>query len=623
MATYTGTGNFSSSSTERYRLDVTVVTTQVTGGTEISVSANAVLFNSTGITPAFSSSGSRGYSVPGGRTGSTSGSLLTSGSATWSYDFGSNTTQLVWGGFNRYVAYSYGSSTTVTITASGSGSSFLGDASVTVNVPLFSASINYSIDYLGNGATGGSTGSTIATSSSSSYNLTVASNGFSRTGYTFTGWNTSSGGGGTSYNPGNTITLTSGSPTITLYAQWSQIVPVWTSGVDNYSTVRVGQGFSDYLVATNATSYTLVTAPTGLYIQDYGSYAYIFGTVSATSSGSRTITVRATSSSGATADSSDTFLLRQALPSWSDTSLANGTKGTFYSSTFSATGATSWSISGVPSGLSASGTSGATVTISGTPSVYGSQTISATPYNSDGDAGSSQNISFTLNDSAVSWVDQSISSTGRKNTGYIDAISATGGTSRSYAVYSGSLPPGVSLNSATGSVSGTPTAYDSYSFVIYATNADSSSTIFTNTLTIDVEDVALSWSDQLLASSLAVQDESYTDGVSVNSGPTTTYSIASGTLPDGMTLNTSTGAITGTPTVPNTYNFVVRATNGSGETLDTGTLSITVEAAGGYVKVWNGSAWIEGTAYVYNGSSWLEGTVQISNGSGWTDSFSS
>lgn len=540
MATYTGSGNFSSNSTEIYRLDVTVVTTHVTGGTQLNVSATATMVTQpAGVTPAFSSSGSRTYNVPEGRTTSTSGSKLESGSATWSYDFtgGAGTTQTVWGGFNRFISYadsaSLGYNGSVTITATGSGSTYLQTASVTVsNISLFSASYDYQIDYLGNGATGGSTSSTIATSSSTSYNLTVASNGFTRTGYTFTGWNTSSGGGGTSYSPGQTVTLTSGSPTLTLYAQWEQIVPVWSNGLTNYTTVRVGDSFSDYLYASNATSYSLVTGPSGVYVQDYGSYAYLFGTVNATTSGTRTITVRATADGGGYADVSDTFSLRQALPVWTDTSLADGRKGTSYSSSFSATNATNWVISGVPSGLSTSGTSGATVTVSGTPTVYGNYTVTATPYQSDGDAGTTQYIS------------------------------------------------------------------------------------------ISIDDVTLSWSDQLLASSTVVQNQSYSDGVSVVAGPTTTYSIASGSLPAGITLNTSTGAITGTPTTPGSYSFVIRATNGTSETLDTNTLSITVEVAGGYAKVWNGSSWVEGTAYVYNGSTWVEGTVQISNGAGWTDSFS-
>jgi hypothetical protein len=93
-------------------------------------------------------------------------------------------------------------------------------------------------------------------------------------------------------------------------------------------------------------------------------------------------------------------------------------------------------------------------------------------------------------------------------------------------------------------------------------------------------------------------------------------------LPPGVSLNSSTGAITGTPTTAGTYNFAVRATNGSSETINTSTLTITVAAAGGYVKVWNGSSWANGTAYVRQSGQWVQGTVQIRNGGNWGNSFS-
>jgi len=51
--------------------------------------------------------------------------------------------------------------------------------------------------------------------------LTVESVGFSRTGYTFKGWNTQADGGGTTYAPGDILTVTSN---ITLYAQWEEEV---------------------------------------------------------------------------------------------------------------------------------------------------------------------------------------------------------------------------------------------------------------------------------------------------------------------------------------------------------------------------------------------------------------
>lgn len=77
------------------------------------------------------------------------------------------------------------------------------------------------INFNGNGATSGSTASQmIETGTSKNLN----SNGFTRTGYKFTGWNTIAGGTGTSYNNGASYAAPANpsSYTITLYAQWEK-----------------------------------------------------------------------------------------------------------------------------------------------------------------------------------------------------------------------------------------------------------------------------------------------------------------------------------------------------------------------------------------------------------------
>lgn len=78
----------------------------------------------------------------------------------------------------------------------------------------------YTVQYNGNGATGGSTASSSHTYNSAK-NLT--SNGFTRTHYTFKNWNTKADGTGTSYSNGasvSNLTATHGG-TVTLYAQWT------------------------------------------------------------------------------------------------------------------------------------------------------------------------------------------------------------------------------------------------------------------------------------------------------------------------------------------------------------------------------------------------------------------
>ena len=57
-----------------------------------------------------------------------------------------------------------------------------------------------------------------------------------------------------------------------------------------------------------------------------------------------------------------------------------------------------------------------------------------------------------------------------------------------------------------------------------------------------------------------------------------TWSLSSGTLPAGLTLNGSSGEISGTPTTAGTSNFVIAADNAGGTDLQT--LSLTIAAAG-------------------------------------------
>ena len=114
----------------------------------------------------------------------------------------------------------------------------------------------YTIAYDGNGSIGGSTAASTATSHGSA--ATVASNGFTRTGYHFTGWNTATDGSGTAYSEGSSMTMTEN---VTLYAQWSIDRHTVTlnkgsgiSGVSGAGTYDYGSDVS--IDATPATGYS-------------------------------------------------------------------------------------------------------------------------------------------------------------------------------------------------------------------------------------------------------------------------------------------------------------------------------------------------------------------------------
>src|SRR5215831_502078 len=74
----------------------------------------------------------------------------------------------------------------------------------------------------------------------------------------------------------------------------------------------------------------------------------------------------------------------------------------------------------------------------------------------------------------------------------------------------------------------------------------------------------------------AVVGSPYNQTISVNGAQDpNTWSISAGSLPPGLSLGTSSGAITGTPATAGTYNFTVRVVDRKGDD-DTTALSIVV-----------------------------------------------
>jgi hypothetical protein len=120
------------------------------------------------------------------------------------------------------------------------------------------------------------------------------------------------------------------------------------------------------------------------------------------------------------------------------------------------------------------------------------------------------------------------------------------------------------------------------------------------------------FSDNTVASTARI-GVAYSDGVAASNSPS--YSVVSGALPGGLTLNTSTGAITGTPTTPGIFTFVVRASNAGGSA-DTSTLTITVFSG---ARVWNGTAFVSGLANVWNGTAFVSGIIKVWDGTNWVN----
>lgn len=107
------------------------------------------------------------------------------------------------------------------------------------------------IEYVGNGATDGKY--LYGTAKPGTATTTATANQFTRTGYTFTGWNTKADGTGTAYHAGAPIAYPAEGKTLTLYAQWKVSSHTVTFDANGGSTVA-SQTVDDKAKAKEPTS---------------------------------------------------------------------------------------------------------------------------------------------------------------------------------------------------------------------------------------------------------------------------------------------------------------------------------------------------------------------------------
>ncbi|MGH8045884.1 MAG: glycosyl hydrolase, partial [Chthoniobacterales bacterium] len=163
------------------------------------------------------------------------------------------------------------------------------------------------------------------------------------------------------------------------------------------------------------------------------------------------------------------------------------------------------------------------------------------------------------------------SASGSVGTPFSYQITATNSPT-SYALVSGTLPAGLSLNPGTGLISGTPTAAGTTSpaLTIGASNAGGQGTApLTITITQPTPVITSA------SSATGEVGQAFNFQLTATNNPTS-FNVVAGTLPAGLTLNPTTGVISGTPTaVGTTSGLTVRASNGAGAGSASG-LTITI-----------------------------------------------
>lgn len=149
----------------------------------------------------------------------------------------------------------------------------------------------------------------------------------------------------------------------------------------------------------------------------------------------------------------------------------------------------------------------------------------------------------------------------------------SGSAGASWSVSSGALPPGLALssNDRSATVYGTPTQAGSFRFYLKVRDAPGPWVCCTEEeFTIVVVQGLSIANGSLPSGSLGVR---YGYQLTTSGGTASTWSVTSGALPAGLTLDGS-GAITGTPTQPASSTFTVRASDGSRTTARQFTLHV-------------------------------------------------
>jgi hypothetical protein len=256
--------------------------------------------------------------------------------------------------------------------------------------------------------------------------------------------------------------------------------------------------------------------------------------------------------------------------------LPNATIGTLYSMPLLATGGKTpyvWTldsgtlpagltlnplgwISGTPTAASTTQTFSVKVTDSASPNVTATQSLTITI---PGTSGALTITTTTLPDAT-------------KNAAYNQTLAASGGTTPyTWSLSSGAIPDGLVLNATTGVITGTPTAASATStFTVKVTDSASPAATATQPLAIPMQ---LS----ITTATLPNAPTGFAYSQKIVSGGTTPYVFSNVSIPPGLSLSTTTGMLSGTPTSvfdttagTGSYTFNLSVTDASNPALTAG-----------------------------------------------------
>ncbi len=422
-----------------------------------------------------------------------------------------------------------------------------------------------------------------------------------------------------------TITATSitdGTKTSSLQIKVNPLPRITTTTVPN---ATAGTAYNAAISVSGGTSpfrwtITSGTLPLGLTLNS-GTGA-ITGTP--TGSGSATITFEVTDEAGNSASQAITITVNPAPAlTITTTTLAGGALGTAYSQTLDATGGVPsyrWAVTSgsLPAGLTLSSGGIISGTPTGTPGTS-SFTVTVTDSQTPTAMTSLATLSITITRPPLTVTTTSLVG-GAVGTSYSQTLTAIGGTPPySWSLSAGTLPAGLTLAAATGVILGVPTTTGTSNFTVLVT--DSVSGTATKALSIVINTALAITTTSLPGGSVGA---AYSGTLQATGGVQPyTWTITSGTLPTGLTLNASTGVISGTPTTTGKSTFTVAVQDSESPNVEiSSSLSITIASSscpnngtltGNYATVLNG--WSAASSVTAAAASFVaDGAGNISGG---------